>query len=159
MTKAGNGIGLALLAVALAGCSMGSSLLGKPAATQAPTVQVGNDLTMPPDLQLPPPGQAAAVYQQPVENGGGTALDAGIAAQKPSRKVASAAVPTTPMAPLAPPPDIYEQNGISKVNADGTPKAPEKLRVELQAALLKKKQQKNPSYGTIRNIGNIFSDQ
>jgi hypothetical protein len=106
---------------------------------------------------LPPPGQVSNTYQAPIQDDSGSALDAGISGQKPSKKMAAAGLP--PLATITRPPDIYEQNGVSKVNDDGTPKAPDKLRVELQAALLKKKREKNPGYGTIRNIGNIFSDQ
>jgi hypothetical protein len=147
MTKVNNAIVLVALGVALAGCSMGSSMLNrKTNVPQANNVQVGNDLSMPPDLQLPPPGQGADVYQQPIET-------QPIATQ-PMKKMAAA-----PVTPYAAPQDIYDQNGISKVNADGTPKTADNLRIELRAALLKKKQQKNPGYGTIRNIGNIFSDQ
>ncbi len=154
MNRARNAIGLTLLAVALAGCSMGSSMLNRD--PQPSNVQVNNNLDMPPDLQLPPPGQGAENYQPPVQNSNGNALDAGIATQKPLKKMPVAAAP---LPPAAVPQDIFAQNGISKVNADGTQKTPDQLRIELKAALLKKKQQTNPGYGTIRNIGNIFKDQ
>lgn len=150
-------VGLGVVAVALAGCSMGSSMLNnKSSVPQANNVQVGNNLAMPPDLQLPPPGQGADTYQQPVDAGAGSALDAGIATQKPTKKMAAA---TMPMAPAAAAPDVFEQNGISKIKADGTKKSANELREELKIALLRKKQQANPNYGTIRNIGKIFSDQ
>ena len=65
----------------------------------------------------------------------------------------------SPVAPVAPKQDLYEQYGISKTNADGTPKKPEILQAELKAAILKKKRETNPGYGTISNIGAIFKDQ
>ena len=32
------------------------------------------------------------------------------------------------------------------------------LKAELKQAILKRKRETNPGYGTVRNIGNIFSD-
>jgi len=60
---------------------------------------------------------------------------------------------------LQPEGDVYERNGISKVRPDGTPKTDQELQAELKALYLAKKRQKNPSYGTIFNIGNIFKDE
>ena len=37
-------------------------------------------------------------------------------------------------------------------------KSKEQLIKELRAAVLKRKQQQNPNYGTIKNFGAIFSD-
>jgi hypothetical protein len=54
--------------------------------------------------------------------------------------------------------DIYAEYGVSKLKPDGTAKTPAELQTELKQAILKRKQQQNPGYGTIRNIGNIFSD-
>ena len=82
----------------------------------------------------------------------------------PSRKLASASVASgnlyggTPVA-TAPAGDIYDQYGISKINPDGTHKTTLQLRDELSAAMLKKRQQTNPKYGTFANIGAIFKDQ
>ena len=41
---------------------------------------------------------------------------------------------------------------------DGTAKTKEELQAELKVAILKRKQQQQPGYGTVRNIGNIFKD-
>ena len=54
--------------------------------------------------------------------------------------------------------DIYAEYGISKTKPDGTPKLEGDLRAELKQAILKRKRETQPGYGTIRNIGNIFSD-
>jgi hypothetical protein len=148
---------LAGLTLGLGACASASSLLnGKSSVPQASNIQVGNQLAMPPDLQLPQPGQGADNYQpdQVVETAN-TSDSADVMQKKPAKKTAMAS--TT--APIERPPDIFDQNNISKVNEDGTPKSADKLREELRLALLLKKKQANPRYGTIANIGNIFKDQ
>ena len=139
---------LAIVALSVSGCgSMSvSSLLGdgKPSATQA---QVAPDLAMPPDLQLRPPGQAT------------TYSEATTAAAPVSQTAAALPKATTTTAGVAQPQaDVYERYGISKFNPDGTPKTQEQLQAELKKATLLNKQQQNPNYGTIFNIGNIFTD-
>ncbi|MFT3986328.1 hypothetical protein [Aestuariivirga sp.] len=132
-------------AVALAGCSSmtTSNLLGDDSQS-VKTAQAHPDLTMPPDLQLHPPSEAAAyAAQQP-------------AVAAPATKMAS--VPTTVASAPAVQGDVYERNGISKTKPDGTPKTQAELDAELKAIYLAKKRQQNPNYGTIKNIGNIFSD-
>lgn len=110
---------------------------------QAQTYQ---DLSMPPDLQLRPPGAGSTAQSRP-------------AVSAPATQTASAQPGLYGSAPAAQPQgDIYEQNGISKFHADGTPKTGEELKAELKQVYLAKKQQKNPNYGTIFNIGNIFGD-
>ena len=132
----------------LAGCSTGllggGNKLGGPSATQ--TIPVGNNLALPPDLSLPPPGQGTDNYQ--ANNSGGVASDE-------SYDVASAE--PKPLAPAVKR-DIYADNNISKVKADGTEKTPTELQRELKAALLAKKRQQNPNYGTIFNIGSVFQE-
>jgi hypothetical protein len=144
---------LATLGLFLAGCSMASSLLNnKSSVPQASTVQVGNNLAMPPDLQLPPPGQGNDNVQANVANA--APADANLAAPKAAQPALNASTAVN-----APKPDIYAQYGISKLKADGTKKTPTELGNELRAAILKKKREANPNYGTIANIGNIFKDQ
>lgn len=48
--------------------------------------------------------------------------------------------------------------GISKTKPDGTPKTENELDAELKAVYLAEKRKNNPDYGTIKNIGAIFSD-
>ena len=64
--------------------------------------------------------------------------------------------PSVPVAPVKR--DIYAEYGISKVKPDGTAKTDYELKQELKLAMLKRKQQQNPNYGTVFNIGNIFDD-
>jgi hypothetical protein len=140
-------------ALALAGCT---SLLGgdNPAKLGGPstvTVPVANNLAMPPDLQLPPPGSGTD-YQAPTP--AAPAKTAALA--KP--KAGSTSIYGGGVASAAPQ-DVFDQYGISKTKPDGTPKTQVELSTELKAAVLLKKKQQNPSYGTIGNIGNIFNDQ
>ena len=149
-----NKLVLIVVGLALAGCS--SILNSKSNVPEAAGVQTGNNLAMPPDLQLAVPGQTTEAYQP----NGVVAPVAPVANiktpnTKPLKQMASA----SPVAPVAPKQDLYEQYGISKTNADGTPKKPEILQAELKAAILKKKRETNPGYGTISNIGAIFKDQ
>lgn len=137
-----------LILSAIAGCShqATSGLLSDSESTQ--TAQANPDLTMPPDLRLPPPGSAPPPEPMPVS---------------PAKPVKSAyAAPSNPMqgtpaSASQPQGDIYDQYGISKVNPDGSKKSDDRLREELHQAILAKKRQQNPNYGSIYNIGNIFS--
>jgi hypothetical protein len=147
--------GVLAMSLVLAGCGGASRLLGgmglgsSAPAPQAPVVRTGNNLALPPDLQLRPPGTATETYQPapatpaPVET---ASLDDG----------------TYAAAPVAPAPavkkDIYAEYGISKTKPDGTPKLEADLKAELKQAIIKRKRETNPGYGTVRNIGAIFSD-
>jgi hypothetical protein len=152
---------LAVSVLLLAGCSGASSLLnGKDTVPSAANVPVGNNLALPPDLQLAPPSGTSDAYQP----NGQVASAAPAAPVAASLKLASAPTASsnlyggTPVA-AAPAGDVFDQYGISKINPDGTKKTPQQLHDELAAAILKKKQQANPKYGTFANIGAIFQDQ
>ena len=145
--------GVLAMSLVLAGCGA-SRLLGgmglgsSDPAPQAPAVRTGNNLALPPDLQLRPPGTVTETYQPnpppaPVQT---ARAEEGLYAP----------VPATP-APLVRK-DIYAEYGISKTKPDGTPKTDLELKAELKQAILKRKQETNPGYGTIRNLGSIFSD-
>ncbi len=129
-------------AVLLAGCSTGL-LGGKSGVQQANNVPTGNSLTMPPDLQLRPPGQTTQAYQPnpaPLASTDSDIYGGGAAS------------------PAAPQGDIFAQYGISKTKPDGSPKKEWELRAELKAAITKKKRQTNPGYGTVFNVGGLFQD-
>jgi hypothetical protein len=135
---------LVVVALALGGCSSGLLGGGGSAPTAQPQIQVNNQLAMPPDLSLAPPGTGVA--------------------PAPTYKTASLETPPddnlyggTASAP--PVIDAYEKYGISKFNPNGTKKNSEKLRAELRAAVIAEKRKTNPNYGTIRNIGSLFRDQ
>ena len=137
--------GLLALGLALSGCStsklMNTFGAGEPAAQPTVAVQNGNTLALPPDLQLRAPGtipSPAAPAPAPTET---ASLDPAPA----------------PVAPV-PPKDIFAEYGIAKLKPDGTAKTKEELQAELKVAVLKRKQQQNPNYGTIFNMGNVFKD-
>jgi hypothetical protein len=134
-----------MMALALAGCS--SNLLGGggssgPAAEQA--IPVGNQLALPPDLALRAPGPTSPTYRA---NTAPAATNTGVYSDDIN-------------APAARPPnnDPYEKYGISKFKPDGTKKTDAELREELRLAVLAEKRKTNPNYGTVRNIGELFSD-
>lgn len=134
----------------LAACSQRgtSELLNDAPSTQ--TAHANPDLTMPPDLRLPQPGSAPEAAQAPAS------LSAPVT---PKRNVSAAPVSPVTGAPDAQPQgDIYDQYGISKTNPDGTQKTGDQLREELRKAVIAKKRQQNPNYGTIKNIGSVFND-
>jgi hypothetical protein len=142
-------------ALALSACSNGSSLLDSKGSTpQAVNVPVGNALALPPDLQLQAPTQTTDVYLP----NGPVAEPAPALAPVATKKLASN-VPALPNVDGLSKPDIFEQYGILKLNPDGTPRTPVQLREALRAAILAKRKQANPNYGTIANLGNIFKDQ
>lgn len=151
---------LALATLALGGCSAGAGLLdGKTGVPQASSVPVGNNLALPPDLQLAAPTATSDAYQP----NGAVAAAAKPLAAKPVKQLATAQTATSGglygTASAAAPAgtgDIFAQYGISKFNPDGTQKTQTQLADELNAAILKKKQQQTPGYGTIANIGAIF---
>lgn len=128
----------------VSGCStsMGDLLGGDEPATQT-NARAAPDLTMPPDLQLNPPGTVA---QTPAETQ---------VAAAPEEDFSQPAATPAP----APQGDVYERNGISKTHPDGKPKTDAELKEELRQVYLAKKKQGNPNYGTVFNIGNIFKDE
>jgi hypothetical protein len=151
-------------------------------------VRTNQALTLPPDLSLkapgtgtppPPPPQPAqmastATTQPP--NYGAPAPGTTTASLTPAAPetaaapaapgAAAGAAPSTPGAapavgPGQPPAnqDVYERYGISKTKPDGTPKKPAELREELRQKYVELQKAKNPNYGTILNMGSVWSDQ
>jgi hypothetical protein len=145
--------GVLAMSFVLVGCSSSRLLnkmgFGNSPAPQAPVVQTGNNLALPPDLQLRPPGTATENYQP------NPAPAAPVQTASVEEDMYSSAPPVAP-APVKR--DIYAEYGISKLKPDGTPKLEGDLKAELKQAMLKRKRETQPGYGTVRNIGNIFSD-
>ncbi len=150
---------LAVMATSLAGCGNSMrSYLEKD--TPAPATMRA-DLTMPPDLRLPPPGTTAPA-PDPGASRTETALAAPASLTTPPAAAAPAAVAKAPpvaAASASGPDSIYTQAGISLYNADGSKKTDAQLRQELQNYYMAQKKAKNPAYGTVFNIGNIFKDE
>ena len=146
---------LGAMSVALAGC--GSSMrdyLEKDTPTQ--TTSVRQDLTMPPDLRLPPPGTTAPAPDPGAISSTRTAvLTAPPAAAAAPKAPAAAAPAVASNSPDA----VYINAGISVTNPDGSRKTDAQLREELQQYYLAQKKSANPNYGTVFNIGNIFKDE
>jgi hypothetical protein len=143
-----------LAAIALGGCSQTNfaDMLGAGKYSSDETqVRTSNSLAMPPDLQLAPPGSQAAAAPPPAAGSQAASIPPPIDG-----------APSTAGAPASPgtagTPDAYAKYGISKTNPDGTPKEKQQLWKELREAQLAEKRQRNPNYGTIFNIGELFSD-
>jgi hypothetical protein len=148
-----NSIVLLVTAIVLSGCSSAASLLGGGSTATAPAqvrVPVGNELALPPDLSLRAPTQTVDGYQS---NGQVASLSEDPIAAPARPAPVQQNVYGAPEAQ-----DNYAKYGISKTNPDGTPKPKDQLQEELRAAILAEKRRKNPNYGTIFNIGEIFSD-
>lgn len=152
--------GLACLVLAGCGETRVQQLLGsgKDTAPDESQVRVNQTLSMPPDLQLRAPsgqiaedGQANKVASAPPPQ---EPYEQASAAPEPMEQTGTAAAQPAPKKQ-----DIYEHYGISKVKPDGTPKTERELVRELREAQLAAKRKKNPSYGTVWNIGNIFKDE
>ena len=147
----------AAAALAVAGCSSASSLLnGNGFKNDAPDerqVSVGQSLAMPPDLNLPAPANSGEADNDPPQSRAAVSPEPGIEDVGVDPDVAGAPLATAPAQD-----DIYSRYGIATVKADGTAKSQDELLAELRAAQLAEKKRKNPNYGTIRNIGNIFKD-
>lgn len=139
---------LAAVSALASGCTSISDVMRPGPEEQAQAQQQAyHDLSLPPDLRLPPPGSAPEAAPAP-------------APAAPAAQVASASPsPYGDAPPAAPEGDIYERNGISKLKPDGTKKTDAELQDELREVYLAKKRQKNPNYGTVLNIGNIFKDE
>ncbi|MEM1201396.1 MAG: DUF3035 domain-containing protein [Pseudomonadota bacterium] len=149
-------------------------------------VRTHQTLAIPPDLQLRPPAPGETVTgtlnpaaRQAAAQGTYATPPSAIGSQvvPPAGTPQAYGQPTTPGQPAVtaqpavpgqpaayqppvqqPAGDIYAQHGISKTHPDGKEKSHEELMRELRQASLKKKQAKNPNYGTIWNFPSLFSD-
>ncbi len=54
--------------------------------------------------------------------------------------------------------DPYAKWGVSRYKADGTKKTRTELDEEMRQKRLEYERQKNPNYGTIFNLGSVWSD-
>ncbi len=139
-------------------------------------VRTHQTLAVPPDLQLRPPAPGDTVTgtlnpaaQQAANQPAYATPPGGIGTQvvppagtqqaynqqPPAYQPAPGAAPLPPAQPAG---DVYSRHGISKTHPDGKEKSHEELMKELREVSKKKKQAKNPNYGTIWNFPNLFSD-
>ena len=123
--------------------------------TPAQSTAMRSDLTMPPDLRLPPPGTTAPAP----DTGAALSTQAALTAPPP-RALRTRRPPARPRRRRITAADsVYTQAGISLYKPDGTKKSDAELRKELQDYYIAQKKAKNPNYGTVFNIGNIFKDE
>jgi hypothetical protein len=141
---------VALVGFALAGCSVGN-LLGGGTPAQQTRVPTGNELALPPDLSLRAPTQTTDAY---VSNGP-VADDSNTAVAAAPYAGAGGVTPKRSGGTLDETLAFY---GISKTKPDGSPKSSADISAELRKAIIAEKRKTNPNYGTIFNIGEIFSD-
>ena len=134
-------------------------------------VSVNQPLSVPPDLQLRPPSneqpQTVASLPPPSE------VPAGETLQQPQDLTLSA--PTEPAAPqsqpqsqpqpqpqqqasVGEPQDVYARWGVSRHHPDGREKSQIELNAEMRQKREEAQRQKDPNYGTIWNLGSIWSD-
>ena len=126
--------------------------LRQPGAASAPgsasnglQVQQGQRATG--TYQAPPPPQPA--YQQPQQP------DWQNAQPQPAPQPQQQAL--APQPEVAPKDKIYYDNGVNPYNADGTRKTVDQLNAELRNKTLENTRAANPSYGTIFNMGELWS--
>ncbi len=160
----------------LAGCSSGSSLLNaKSGVPDASSVPVGNNLALPPDLQLAAPSATSVRYQpngyvapiaipaaRPISQAAAFA-DPGLSPSQSAAAAQAAAVNPTEnvyanqIIDRTATVDPYARYGISRFRANGKLKSVAELKRELVVAAIAKKRETNPNYGTIGNFGNAVA--
>lgn len=160
------GAALAATCVLLAGCSETGfqDLFGAGKYSPDETlVHQNQSLSMPPDLQLRPPSNESVPAQQQAYVPPPQPMNQPPAYQEPATAAPQQPY-TPPPQPIAqqpvnqPPQDVYARMGISKTRPDGTPKTQAELTEEMRQKKLADEKTKNPNYGTIWNMGNVFSD-
>lgn len=129
-------------------------------------VSQNQSLSVPPDLQLRPPSNEAVPPQPPAQTAYAPPQQPMSTEPSAYEQPANAGQQTyTPPAqqtytppPAQQPQDVYARLGISKTRADGSPKSQAELNEELRQKKIAAEQQKNSNYGTIWNMGNVWSD-
>lgn len=133
-------------------------------------VAVNQPLSVPPDLQLRPPSnepQQVASAPRPTEQPASGDLqqpqDLGLSPQdEPAAPPAQVQTQSQPQpqqqANAGEPQDVYAQWGVSRYNPDGTEKSQLELNEEMRRKRDEVKRQEDPNYGTIWNLGSIWSD-
>jgi len=131
-------------------------------------VAVNQPLSVPPDLQLRPPSnepQQVASAPRPIEQPASGDLqqpqDIGLSPQDQPAAPPAQAQPQQPPQQLAnagQPQDIYARWGVSRHHPDGTEKSQLELNEEMRRKRDEVKRQEDPNYGTIWNLGSVWSD-
>lgn len=138
-------------------------------------VSTNQPLAVPPDLQLRPPSEEApqavasqdaqATYQ-PQDLATAPGSDEGPSpSAEPYQQAQPQPQPAQPQ-PVQPQQqasaeaeqDVYARWGISRYHPDGREKTQVELNAEMRQKKLERERQKDPNYGTIFNMGSIWSD-
>lgn len=133
--------------------------LRQPGAANAPapsnglSVQQGQRGT--PTYQAPPPPQQA--YQAPAQQQQPAWQNAAPSPAPQQQQQAYAQPAPAPQRQVSSADKIYYDNGINPYNADGTRKKQGELNEALRQKNLEKKRAQNPNYGTIFNMGEVWS--
>jgi hypothetical protein len=131
-------------------------------------VTVNQPLSVPPDLQLRPPSnepQQVASAPAPIEQpaSGDLQQPQDLALSPQDQPVAAQVQPQPQPQPqqqanAGEPQDIYAQWGVSRNHPDGREKSQLELNEEMRAKRDEAKRQQDPNYGTIWNLGSVWSD-
>lgn len=147
----------------IAGCSETGfqDIIGSGKYTPDETqVAVNQPLSVPPDLQLRPPSneEPPAVANVPQASQQPAAVDL----QQPqdlTEEVTESEQPADQQqADLGEPLDVYARWGVSRTHPDGREKTQVELNKEMREKRIEAERQKDPNYGTIWNLGSIWSD-
>jgi len=160
-------------AMLVSGCSETSFMDTLGVGKQSPDerlVSTNPPLSVPPDMQLRPPSNAKGASRAQASTAPARGLSNppayGSAPATPAPARTMAATPGAPAAanvdaqgrPISSYDKIYIKHGIDVYNPDGTHKKTVELNRELAERIKAEKKAKNPNYGTIFNMGNIFKD-
>lgn len=138
-------------------------------------VSANQPLSMPPDLRLRPPSdeepQVASLPQEDRPASGSLQqpqdLDASPQDRQDQQPAPQAQQPQSQPQPqpqpqqqadTGEPQDVYERWGVSRHHPDGTEKTQLELNAEMREKRDEMKRQEDPEYGTIWNLGSIWSD-
>lgn len=131
-------------------------------------VSVNQPLSVPPDLQLRPPSNAEpqSVASLPQTNQSQTGQQpASVDLQQPQdltlapqAEPAQAQAQPQQQASTDEPQDAYARAGVSRFHPDGRAKTQLELNEEMRQKKIEADRQRDPNYGTIWNLGSVWSD-
>jgi len=129
-------------------------------------VTVNQPLTVPPDLQLRPPSneEPRSVASLPPGDQAGqqpAAIDLQQPqdlAAAPQAEPAQAQAQPQQQASTGQPQDAYARAGVSRTHPDGREKTQLELNEEMRQKKIEADRQRDPNYGTIWNLGSVWSD-
>ena len=135
-------------------------------------VHQNQSLAMPPDLQLKPPHAAERqvapdetayappqttqppLYDSPEQD---YAPQQTYTRQQPAQQQVATQQPPVYQQPDRPK-DVYERLGVSRTRPDGSKKSQSELNEELRQKKMAEEKARNPNYGTIWNMGQVWEE-